>query len=124
MKKAAVPILIIATGIGWMLSSNEVMPGVDWAFVMLLAVAGILSMIHQLSKVSIVLGPMLMVGSVLLVMLQTDKIKIEMGFPILVITFGLLLLIARFSSLPDGMETAEKDPRTKPEEENKETTDS
>ena len=118
MKKAAVPILIIATGIGWMLSSNNVLPGVNWAFVLLMAVAGILAMINQLTKVSIVLGPMLMIGSVVLVMLQTEKIKIEMGLPIMVITFGILMLIARFSSLPDGMMTASDDEKSKEDGEN------
>ena len=121
MKKALVPLLIIATGIGWMLTTNDIMPGVNWAFVLVMAVLGILTLLNKLTKLSIVLGPILLIGSVVMVMLQTEKLKIEMGLPVLVIAFGLLMLIARFSSLPDGLKGDE--PET-PEGNDKDSTES
>jgi hypothetical protein len=103
MKKAFVPLLIIATGIGWILTTNKVIPGVNWPIVLLIAVAGILSLCRGLSKLTLVLGPMLLLGSVVMVMLQTKRIQIEMGLPVLVVAFGVLMLVARLSSLPDGL---------------------
>ena len=107
MKKAFLPLIIIATGIGWMLTTNGIMEGVNWAIVLVLAVCGILSMINGFTKVSVVLGPMLLIGSVVLVMLQTKRIKIEMGFPVLVISFGVLMLVSRFSNRTDGTATVD-----------------
>ena len=117
MKKAFLPILIIATGLGWLLSSKNVVPGVDWAWVLLMASMGILTLFNGLNKMTIVLGPMLLIGSVLFVMLQTDSIAIDMFFPVIVITFGVLMLIARFSNLPDAFkDEPEADPPTESED--------
>ena len=119
MKKAIVPLLIIATGIGWMLTTNDIMPGVNWAWVLVMGFAGILSMLGGLTKLTVVLGPMLMIGSVVMVMMQTKRLKIEMGLPVLVVAFGLLMLIARFSSLPDGLKGEDDE-----EKKDKDSTDS
>ena len=102
MKKAFLPILIIATGCGWLLSSKNFVPGVDWAWVLLMASLGIIVLMNKLNKMTIVLGPMLLISSVLFVMLQTKNIAIDMLFPVLVISFGTLMLIARTSKLPDA----------------------
>ena len=106
MKKAFLPLLIIATGIGWILSTNNIMPGVNWAWILVIAVAGIMSMCDGLNKLTFVLGPMLLISSVMIVLLQSERLKIEMGFPVLVTSLGLLMLVARLSSLPDAF----KDP--------------
>lgn len=90
-----------------MLTTNKVMPGVNWAVVLLIAVAGILSLCNGLSKLTLVLGPMLLLGSVVMVMLQTKRIHIEMGLPVLVVAFGVLMLVARLSSLPDGLQASD-----------------
>ncbi|MCM8526212.1 MAG: hypothetical protein NE327_06820 [Lentisphaeraceae bacterium] len=102
MNKAFLPILIIATGCGWLLSSKNVVPGVDWAWVLLMASTGIIVLLNKINKMTIVLGPMLLIGSVMFVMLQTQTIAIDMLFPVLVISFGVLMLIARTSKLPDA----------------------
>ena len=107
MKKAFLPILIIATGIGWLLSSRNVLPGVNWAWVLVMATAGILVLSNGLTKLTVVLGPMLLISSVLIVMLQTERIAIDMFFPVLVISFGVLMLLARCSSLPDAFKEEE-----------------
>ena len=103
MNKVAVPLLIMATGAGWLLSSNGVMAGVDWAWVLFLGMAGIIYLINGLTKVSIVVGPLLLLGSVLVVLMQTDRINVETIVPVMVITLGALLLVSRISSLPDGI---------------------
>jgi len=118
MKQAFLPILIIATGTGWLLSSKDILPGVNWAWVLVMATAGILVLANGLNKMTIVLGPMLLIGSVLVVMLQTERIAINMFFPVLVISFGLLMLIARFSSLPDAFKEG-----SNPEEDSTESED-
>ena len=110
MKKASLPILIIATGIGWLLSSRNVMPGVDWAWILVMATAGTLVLSNGLTKLTIVLGPILLISSVLVVMLQTKRISIDMFFPVMVISFGILMLIARFSNLPDAFKADENEP--------------
>lgn len=102
MKKAFLPIIIIVTGIGWLLSSKNVMPGVDWAWVLCMASIGILVLTNGLTKFTIVVGPMLLISSVLVVMLQTKRISVDLFFPVLVISFGVLMLISRVSSLPDS----------------------
>ncbi|MCM8541222.1 MAG: hypothetical protein NE328_13190 [Lentisphaeraceae bacterium] len=114
MKKAFLPILIIATGSGWLLSSKNVVPGVDWAWVLLMASLGVIVLLNKLNKMTIVLGPMLLIASVLFVMLQTEKIAIDMLFPVLVISFGVLMLIARTSKLPDAFK--EEDSPTESED--------
>lgn len=103
MNKVAVPLLIMATGVGWLLSSNDVMQGVDWAWVLFLGVGGIVCLCGGLTKISIVIGPLLLLSSVLVVMMQTKRIDVETILPVMVITLGALLLISRISKLPDGI---------------------
>ena len=104
MNKATVPLLIIATGCGWLLSSNNVMPGVDWAWVLVFAVVGILSLVTQINKISVVFGPMMLLASVLMVLMQSQRISIEVAMPVLVIALGILMLISRFLKLPESQE--------------------
>ena len=96
MSKATVPLLIIATGIGWLLSSNNVMPGVDWAWVLVFATVGILSLLTNISRFSVVFGPMMLLSSVLMVLMQSKKITVELAMPILVIALGIFMLISRY----------------------------
>lgn len=110
MKKAFLPIIIIATGTGWLLSSRGIVPGVNWAWVLLMASIGVITLLNGLNKMTIVLGPMLLISSVLFVMFQTERIAIDMLLPVLVISFGILMLIARTSKLPDAFKEEGKDP--------------
>jgi hypothetical protein len=111
MNKATVPLIIIATGIGWLLSSNDIVPGVDWAIVLVMATVGALSMAGGLNRFSIVFGPIIMLASVLMVLMQSKKIQVEVALPVLIIALGLLMLISRFSKAPIGREN-------EPEEDN------
>ena len=108
MSKATIPLLIIATGIGWLLSTNGVMPGVDWAWVLLMSVTGILILLNSLNRFSVVFGPLLMICSVLMVLMQTKRITVETGLPCIVIALGILMLISRFA-IPDEAAKHESD---------------
>ena len=84
-----------------------------------MATAGILVLVNGLNKMTVVLGPMLLISSVLVVMLQTERIAINMFFPVLVIAFGLLMLIARFSNLPDAFKEEENSEESTESEDHK-----
>ena len=114
MKNLAVPLMIIATGSGWLLSTNEVLGMNNWAWVLLLAAGGILSLCNGLTKLSIVIGPLLLITSVLVVMLQTDKLEIVTVVPVVVITLGVLMFIANISKLPDGISKVPNDKEDDP----------
>jgi len=112
MNKVAVPILIIATGSGWLLSTNGVLGMNNWAWVLLIGVGGILSLCNGLTKLSIVVGPLLLITSVLVVMLETGRLEIVTMVPVVVITLGVLMFIANLSNLPDGISRpAASDPK-------------
>ena len=108
MNKATVPLIIIATGCGWLLSSNGVMPGVDWAWVLVIGTAGILSLITGLNKFSIVFGPMMLLASVLMVLMQSKRIQVDLALPVLVIALGILMLVSRFSKVGNSSGEPEK----------------
>lgn len=53
------PILLITLGIGWLLTTLGVGPGIDWVWTLALAVIGVLTIaLGGLDKVTVVLGPL------------------------------------------------------------------
>jgi hypothetical protein len=105
MKKSkagiVVPTLIIALGIAWLLNTLHVLPGVDWMWTGGLGVCGILVVaIGGINKLSAVVGPFLLVGSVLSVLRQTGRLSVDIEMPVLFIVFGVLLLLAYLLPLP------------------------
>ena len=95
-----VPILIITFGVGALLSAAGVAPGVDWIWTLGLAVAGILSLVGGIDKVTVVVGPFLLIASLLSVLRQTGRLSIAIEVPMLVIVFGVLMLVARVAPIP------------------------
>ncbi len=96
-----VPILIITVGIGWLLTTQNIVPGIDWVWSLGLAVAGLLTLLAGgLDKVSVVVGPFFLVASVLSVLRQTGRLSLDTEVPILVILVGVLLLVARMPTIP------------------------
>ncbi|MCH2204812.1 MAG: hypothetical protein MK132_02935 [Lentisphaerales bacterium] len=110
MSKATLPLLIIATGIGWLLSTNNVMPGVDWAWVLVFATVGILALVTKISRFSVVFGPMMLLSSVLMVLMQSKRIAVDQALPVLVIALGVFMLVAR--SMKFGNEKIEENQET------------
>jgi hypothetical protein len=96
-----VPVLIIGLGVAWLLTTLNVLPGVDWIWTGGLGICGLLILaVSGLNKLSVVLGPFLLVGSVFSILRQTGKLAVNLELPVLFIIFGTLLLIAYFLPLP------------------------
>ena len=95
-------ILIIAAGTGWLLTALEVRPDINWAWVLSLGAVGFLAFAVSggIDKFSVVVGPFFLVSSLLSFLQQSETIAVKVEIPILAITFGLLLLLARSTLIP------------------------
>jgi len=101
-KQLIIPILIIALGITWLLNVMDLLPGIDWIWTIGLAVIGILVLAFGGSnKLSLVVGPFLLIGSICSILRQTGKLPINYEVPILVIALGVLLLIVQCLNVPN-----------------------
>lgn len=104
-----VPLLIIAFGVGWLLTALHVLPGVNWVWLLALGGTGILVLVTSgVNKVSIVVGPLLMLATVLSLLRQTGRLSVEVEVPMLVIAVGMLMLIARLAPVPPPKWLSEK----------------
>ncbi len=100
-KELIAPILVIALGITWLLNVLHVMPGVDWIWTVGLAATGaIVLMLGGFNKLTIVVGPFLMLGSVCSLLRQVGKLPIDQEVPILTIILGVLMLLVQILNLP------------------------
>jgi hypothetical protein len=97
----AIAVLVIALGVAWLLNTLNLIPGIDWIWTGGLGVAGILVlMMSGIDRVSVVVGPFLLVTSVLSVLRQTGRLRLDIEMPILAIVFGVLFLFAVVLPLP------------------------
>ena len=95
------PVLLITVGVGWLLTTLGVAPGIDWVWTLGLAVVGLLTIaVGGIDKVTVVVGPFFLVASCLSLLRQTDRLSLDVEVPILVIMAGVLLLIARSPAIP------------------------
>lgn len=100
-KSLAIPILIITVGIGWLLTVQGVAPQINWIWTLGMASIGVLCFVLLgFDKVSVVVGPLFLVSSMLSVLRQTGLLSIDSEVPILVIIIGVLLLVARLPNVP------------------------
>jgi hypothetical protein len=99
-KALAVPILTIALGLGWLLTTLNVVPGVNWIWILGLAVTGALTLVGSIDKVTVVIGPFLIAATVFSILRQTGRMNIDTEIPSLVIVFGVLMLLARLLPIP------------------------
>ena len=96
-----VPILMIAVGIGWLLSTLNIIPEINWIWTAGLAAAGFLPFaLGGLDKVNIVVGLWFLSASVLPVLHQSGKLFFDAEVPILVIIVGVLMIIACSAAFP------------------------
>jgi hypothetical protein len=94
-------ILLVGLGGGWLLSSLGFIPPVDWAWSIGLGVVGVVTVaLCGLDKVSFVVGGFFILASVLSVLRQVDVISIDVEVPVLVLSAGTLLLLARSKAIP------------------------
>ncbi len=100
-KTIVLPVLLIAVGVGWLLTVLGVAPGIDWVWTLALAVVGFLVfLVGGFDKVTFATGTFFIVTSCLSVLRQTDRITIDVEMPILVVVAGVLLLIVRHRAIP------------------------
>jgi hypothetical protein len=103
MNKSAIflPILLITFGVGWLLTTLGVAPRIDWVWTLCIAALGFLTLgVGGLDKVTVVVGPILLLASLLSILRQTGRLQFEVEVPILIIVMGVLLLLARLPVIP------------------------
>ena len=101
-KTLIVPCLLVTVGVGWLLTTLKVAPGIDWVWTLGLAAVGLLTFaIGGIDKVTVTLGPFFIVASTLSILRQTDRMRADVEVPILVILSGALLLVARMPAIPN-----------------------
>jgi hypothetical protein len=96
-----VPILIITVGVGWLLTVLNVLPGVNWVWLLALgAVGSLVLLLGGLNKLTIVVGPFLILATLFSLLRQTGRISMDIEVPLLVISAGVLMLVARQAPIP------------------------
>jgi hypothetical protein len=101
MKTLVVPVLLITFGVGWLLTTLGVVPEIDWVWTLGIAVVGILTFaLGGIDKVTVTIGPFFLLASFLSIQRQTDRLRIDLEVPILIIAIGVLLLVARHPAIP------------------------
>jgi hypothetical protein len=100
-KSMAIAILIITLGSGWLLTTLGVGTTIHWVWTMGLAVTGLLVfLVSGIDKVSVVVGPLFIFSSILSILRQQERLRVDVELPILVILTGLLLLISGLKRIP------------------------
>jgi hypothetical protein len=100
-RTVVVPLLIIAVGVGWLLTSLAVTPQIDWIWTIGLAVVGIVTfVVGGWNKLTFVVGAFFLFASGCSVLRQLGRLPLDVELPILFITLGLLLLAARHPAIP------------------------
>lgn len=100
-KSLILPVLLITVGTGWLLTTAEVLPGVDWVWVLGLAILGFLVLlIGGIDKVTVVVGPFLMISTIFSLLRQTGRLSADIEVPCLLIVAGLLAVFAHFLPVP------------------------
>ena len=100
-KTLILPVLLIAVGVGWLLTELEIMPGIDWVWILGLAGCGMLAfLVCGFNKVTLVVGAFFLVASCLALARQVGWMQMNVEMPVLVLIAGVLLLLARHPSIP------------------------
>jgi hypothetical protein len=100
-KDLIAPILVIALGITWLLNVLDIMPGVDWIWTVALAAVGVITLLlGGINKLTVVVGPFLMISSVCSLLRQIGSLPIDREVPILTIILGILMLLVQILDLP------------------------
>jgi hypothetical protein len=100
-KVPALAAMLITLGTGWLLTVQKIVPGVNWVWVLGLAVAGLLiPIVGGVDKVTLVAGPFLMIAAGCSLLRQLDWMRADVEAPFLVIAAGGLLLLHHFLKVP------------------------
>lgn len=95
-------LLIITVGVGWLLTTLAVAPGINWVLTLSLGMIGVLAFVTSggIDKVSVIVGPFFLIGSILSLLRQAKILTIDVEIPICVILIGLLMLVAQLQIIP------------------------
>lgn len=111
-KSLLFPIILITVGVGWLLTTLGVVPGIDWVWTLGLAAFGFLTIaVGGFDKFTMVVGPFFIIASCMSTMRQTNRINIDIEIPILVIISGVLLLVVRSPSIPSPKWVVDETPK-------------
>jgi hypothetical protein len=94
-------ISLIALGAGWLLNNLQITPDVNWVWTLGLGIAGIAFVVTGgINKVTIILGPFLVVASVLSYLRQNGELSAAYEMPGLTALLGILLLLSYIRIIP------------------------
>jgi hypothetical protein len=99
-KRLVIPILIVVVGLGWLLTIEGIVPGVNWVWSLGLGIVGVLLLVRGINKFSVVVGPFFLIAALLSIVRQTGRMSIDAEVPVLVIILGLLMLVAQLPLIP------------------------
>jgi hypothetical protein len=104
----------MTVGAGWLMTVQNVVPGVDWVWTLCLFAVGLLAFVVSkgIDKFSVVAGPFLILASVLSTLRQTGRVSLDTEVPILVIASGALLLISSWTKTPNWVILETRNSRT------------
>src|SRR3954453_19354039 len=112
MKSLVIPISLIVLGTGWLLTTLNVVAQIGWVWTLGVAFTGVLVfLVSGFDKVSVAVGPFFLIAAILSVLRQSGRLELNLEIPILVISAGLLLLIARSKSIPAPAWLIETEPK-------------
>ena len=95
------PVALIVIGGGWLLSVLGFVPEIDWVWTIGLGAIGALAFaVSGFNKLTLVVGPSFIVASLLSVLRQTGRLALNVEVPSLVLTIGVLMLIAHHPAVP------------------------
>lgn len=95
------PLLLITVGSGWLLTTLGIAPGINWIWILGLAITGVLTIvIAGFDKVTFVVSSFLLIASCLSILRQTERLELNIEVPCLVILAGILMLVARHPAIP------------------------
>ena len=93
-KQLMSPMLVILVGLAWCLNILNVLPKVDWVWTIGLAAAGIAALVSGMNRLTVVVGPFLLLASISSVLRQTGHLPVNLEAPILTMVFGALWTVA------------------------------
>ena len=100
-KGLIIPILIITVGVGWLLTVQGIGPQINWVWTLGLGVIGVLTFAaFGFDKLTMVIGPFLLVGSLLSILRQMGRLSLDTEVPVLVILMGVLSLVVQSNMIP------------------------
>lgn len=96
-----IPVMLITIGAGWLLTTLNIAPGINWVWTLGLVAVGLLTFVLSgVDKVTVIVGPFFIAASLFSVMRQAMKLSFDVEVPLLVILAGVLMIIARLKAIP------------------------